>query len=164
MRPARMLPDPDPDHLRHACDLALAMVHAMPALNTELGTGFQLRVGVNTGSAVAGVVGTSKFRYDVWGDTVNLASRLESNGTPGAVAVSEGVARALDGQYTIEAVGTKDLKGQGPTAVHRLLDRPPSQAQGTSLQIAISSRSEHMLRLNPRLGLSLSRRIGPALR
>ena len=114
------LPDPDSDHVTHACDLALAMVDAMPALNAELGTDFQLRVGVNAGSAVAGVVGTSKFSYDVWGDTVNLASRLESNGVPGVVAVSVGVAQALDERHTVESLGTRDLKGQGPTEFYRL--------------------------------------------
>ncbi|MFK5647004.1 adenylate/guanylate cyclase domain-containing protein [Ornithinimicrobium sp. LYQ121] len=55
------LPDPDPDHVAHACDLALAMVAAMPSLDAELGTPFQLRVGWNTGSTVAGIVGSSKF-------------------------------------------------------------------------------------------------------
>jgi len=114
------LPNPDPAHIAHACDLALAMVEAMPALNAELGTDFALRVGVNTGSAVAGVVGTSKFSYDVWGDTVNLASRLESNGAPGVVAVSASVTRALDERHTVEALGTRDLKGQGPTELYRL--------------------------------------------
>jgi adenylate cyclase len=122
------LPDPDPAHVAHACDLALAMLDAMAALNAELGTDFALRVGVNTGSAVAGVVGTSKFSYDVWGETVNLASRLESNGAPGVVAVSAGVAQALDGHYRVEALGVKDLKGQGPTEIHRLGPRLPATA------------------------------------
>ena len=115
------LPDPDPDHVTHACDLALAMVDAMPGLNIELGTDFQLRVGVNTGSAVAGVVGTSKFSYDVWGETVNLTSRLETNGAPGIVAISASVAGALDGNRRVEALGVKELKGHGPTEVYRLV-------------------------------------------
>lgn len=114
------LPDPDPDHVAHACDLALAMVEAMPGLNTDMGTDFALRVGVHTGPAVAGVVGTSKFAYDVWGDTVNLASRLESTGTPGLVVTSAAVAAALNGLHHVEPVGVKDLKGQGPTEIYRL--------------------------------------------
>lgn len=114
------LPDPDPDHVRHAADLALAMIDAMPALNDELGTDFRLRVGVNTGSVVAGVVGASKFSYDVWGDTVNLASRLESNGTPDLVVTSAAVAAALGGSHTAEPLGVRDLKGQGPTELYRL--------------------------------------------
>jgi adenylate cyclase len=109
------LPDPDSDHVAHACDLALAMVAAMPVLNAELGTRFQLRASVNTGSAVAGIVGSSKFSYDVWGDMVNLASRLESNGVPGVVVTSAAVANALQRRYTFEPLGAKNLKGEGMT-------------------------------------------------
>ncbi|MFZ5871854.1 MAG: adenylate/guanylate cyclase domain-containing protein [Actinomycetota bacterium] len=111
------LPDPDPDHVAHACELALAMVDAVPALNAELGTRFQLRVGVNAGSAVAGIVGASKFSYDVWGDMVNLASRLESSAAPGSVVTSAAVAALLQGRYTFESLGDKDLKGAGTTEV-----------------------------------------------
>jgi adenylate cyclase len=121
---ATSLPDPDPDHVAHACDLALAMLDAMPTLNAQLATSFQLRVGVNTGSAVAGVVGTSKFSYDVWGDTVNLASRLESNGTPGQVVASAAVAASLDARYRVDPSGVRDLKGHGPTDVYRVARAP----------------------------------------
>jgi guanylate cyclase len=114
------LPDPDPQHVQHACDLALDLLAAMPRLNAELGTDFALRVGVNTGPAVAGVVGASKFAYDVWGETVNLASRLESNGIPGLVVTSAGVAASVGGPYTFEPLGVKDLKGQGLTEIYRL--------------------------------------------
>jgi guanylate cyclase len=120
------LPDADPDHVAQACDLGLAMVDAMSGLNAELGTDFGLRVGVHTGSAIAGVVGTSTFSYDVWGDTVNLASRLESNGTPGWVVTSAAVVEALEAfesDYLVERIGTKDLKGQGPTEFFRLASR-----------------------------------------
>lgn len=115
------LPNPDKDHLAHACDLSLAMMAAMPALNAELGTRFQLRVGLNAGNAVAGIVGSSKFSYDVWGDTVNLASRLESNGTPGVVVTTAAVANALQGRYTFEPLGTKNLKGEGVTDLFALV-------------------------------------------
>ena len=114
------LPDADPLHVEHACELALELVSAMPELNARLGTDFSLRVGVNTGPAVAGVVGTSKFAYDVWGETVNLASRLESNGQPGVVVTSAAVAAAVGGCYHLEPLGVKDLKGQGPTPTYRL--------------------------------------------
>jgi adenylate cyclase len=114
------LPDADPDHVSHACDLALAMVDAMQGLNTALGTEFALRVGVHTGSAVSGVVGTSKFSFDVWGETVNLASRLESYGEPGVVTASAAVAESITGTYDVELRGIADLKGQGPTEVFRI--------------------------------------------
>ena len=120
------LPDADPDHVAHACDLGLALVDSMSGLNAQLGTDFGLRVGVHTGSAIAGVVGTSTFSYDVWGDTVNLASRLESNGTPGWVVTSAAVVEALEAferDYLVECIGTKALKGQGPTELFRLASR-----------------------------------------
>ena len=125
------VPVPYPDTQFSATSAPAAynfMIDAMPALNAQLGTDFQLRVGVNTGSAVAGVVGTSKFSYDVWGETVNLASRLESNGAPGIVAISASVADALDGHHRVEDLGVKDLKGQGPTEIYRLLPRVPEPA------------------------------------
>jgi class 3 adenylate cyclase len=115
------LPDADPDYLAHACDLALAMIASMPELSAELGTDFQLRVGVNAGSAVAGIVGSSKFSYDVWGETVNVASRLESAAPPGRVATSAAVAAALQGRYLFESLGAKDLKGEGMTEVVTIL-------------------------------------------
>lgn len=121
------LPDHDPEHVTHGCDLALAMLEALPDLNTQLGADFHLRVGVHTGNAVAGVVGTSKFStYDVWDDTVNLASRLESHGHPGLVTTSAAVAAALDVSHEVESVGVKTLRSQGPTEVDRLAcSRPP---------------------------------------
>lgn len=108
------LPEPDAEHAAHACDLALAMVAAMTPLNAVLGTHFQLRVGVNSGSVVAGVVGASKFSYDVWGETVNLASRLESNGVPGTVVTTSAVAAEVRDRFVLRPLGVRVLKGQGP--------------------------------------------------
>jgi adenylate cyclase len=71
---------------------------------------------------VAGAIGR-RGPLRLWGEIVNLASRLESNGAPGVVAVSAGVAQALDGDHRVEALGVKDLKGQGPTEIHRLAPR-----------------------------------------
>jgi adenylate cyclase len=119
------IPQPDPDHLTHACDLALAMVTAMPALNAELGTRFEVRVGLAAGSAVAGIVGSAKFSYDVWGDMVNLASRLESSGIPGVVVTNAAVATELRGRYGFESLGVRDLKGQGMTEMFALASADP---------------------------------------
>ena len=123
------LPNPDTDHVSHACELALAMLEAMPALNAELGTRFQLRVGINTGSAIAGIVGSTKFSYDLWGDMVNLASRLESNGVPGVVVTSAAVANALHRRYTFEPLGTRNLKGEGDTDLFALVS-PAARRSG----------------------------------
>jgi guanylate cyclase len=117
------VPDPDPDHVRTACDVALALRDALPELNAGLGTGFQLRVGINTGGAVAGVIGTARFSYDVWGDTVNLASRLESAAIPGTIAVSADVARAVGDDYVVQPAGLRELKGEGAVEVFELFGR-----------------------------------------
>lgn len=99
------------------------MVEAVPSLNAELGTRFQLRVGFTAGSAVAGIVGSTKFSFDVWGDMVNLASRVETNGPPGVVVTSATVAAALKGPYTFAPLGAKDLKGVGMTEMFAV-ERP----------------------------------------
>jgi len=73
----------------------------------------QLRIGLNCGPVVAGVIGSIKFIYDLWGDTVNLASRMESTGVPGAIQVSESVYRELSGAYSLEERGPIEVKGKG---------------------------------------------------
>lgn len=115
------VPEPRAGHVEAACALALDLLHSMDALNERLGTDFRLRVGLHSGSTVAGVIGTSKFAYDVWGDTVNLASRLESHGSPGVIAVSTAVAERARASFRFDTLGVVDLKGQGPTLVYRLL-------------------------------------------
>lgn len=84
---------------------------------------WQIRIGVHTGSLVAGVVGTSRFAYDVWGDTVNVASRLESTSAPGRIHVSEEVATALGTTYDLEPRGRIELKGKGPMSTSFLNGR-----------------------------------------
>ena len=108
-----------PGHARAAARVALGMQAAMreeAAAYPELA----LRVGLNTGPAVAGVMGTVKFAYDVWGDAVNLASRLESAAAPGTVLVSETTCRALGAGAGLTPVGEVTLKGKGPVAAWRL--------------------------------------------
>jgi class 3 adenylate cyclase len=73
----------------------------------------KLRVGVNSGPVVAGVIGRSKYIYDLWGDTVNLASRMESGGIPDSVQVTRSVYEQLKGQFVFEPRGTIEVKGKG---------------------------------------------------
>jgi class 3 adenylate cyclase len=82
---------------------------------------WQVRIGLHVGPIVAGIVGVSRFAYDVWGDTVNVASRLESTSEPGRIHVSEEFANSLGGGYQVEPRGTIDLKGKGPTPTYWLL-------------------------------------------
>src|SRR5262249_40311198 len=106
------LPEPRSDHLIAMAELALEM-HERVGKMTGLADGLKLRVGLHIGSVVAGVIGIRKFIYDVWGDTVNTASRLESHGAPGRVHVSEAVYSRLQGNFSFESRGTIELKGRG---------------------------------------------------
>jgi adenylate cyclase len=101
------------DHLAAMATMALAMHENARKLNSEFG-GLSLRIGLQVGSVIAGVIGIRKFIYDVWGDTVNTASRLESHGAPGRTHVSEMVFERLQGRFAFEARGTTELKGRGP--------------------------------------------------
>lgn len=117
-------PEPRPDHASVMCKLALEMQNAMPGINAELNTALGLRVGLNTGKLVAGVVGTSRFSYDLWGDTVNLASRMESIGPPGRVRVTQAVVDAAGDNWLFENSGICDVKGKGPTPTYLLVAHP----------------------------------------
>ncbi|HEY7024444.1 MAG TPA: adenylate/guanylate cyclase domain-containing protein [Candidatus Limnocylindrales bacterium] len=95
-----------------AASLALDMFEAL----VTSGARWQMRIGIHAGPVVAGVIGTRKFAYDVWGDTVNVASRLESTSQPGRIQVSKVVADALESDFLLEPRGKVDLKGKGQTA------------------------------------------------
>ena len=113
-------PRPDPAaHVAAAADLALAMLDAVAAADPR----WQVRIGLHAGPVVAGVLGTKKFVYDVWGDTVNVASRLETAAERGTILVSDEVASALGTAFDLLAVGRVDLKGKGAVPAHRLLGR-----------------------------------------
>jgi len=83
--------------------MALQMPVALAAINALRGTSLALRIGIHTGPVVAGVIGLKKFTYDLWGDTVNIASRMESHGLPGKIHVTDEVFRALGGSYAFES-------------------------------------------------------------
>src|SRR6266550_2732574 len=101
------------DHLAAMATMALAMHENVRELNGEFGD-LSLRIGLQVGSVIAGVIGIRKFIYYVWGDTVNTASRLESQGAPGRTHVSETVFERLQGRFAFESRGTIELKGRGP--------------------------------------------------
>jgi class 3 adenylate cyclase len=123
------LPGTRTDHTAAVAELALAMVDATGAFDEEQDTDWRIRIGIHTGPAVAGVIGTRKFVYDVWGDTVNVASRLEASAEPNRIHVSESVADALRGNLEFEPRGTIELKGKGNANTYFLL-RPPARAPG----------------------------------
>ena len=107
------LPQPRSDHAGAVAEMALAMLDAVPAIAESAGIPLELRVGVHSGALVAGVIGTRKFVYDVWGDTVNTAKRMESYGLPGRVHVSAATRAALGERYRFEPRGALEVKGKG---------------------------------------------------
>ena len=110
------------DGIDAIADTALRMT-ALVAEHARRHATWQIRVGVNAGPIVAGVVGASKFAYDVWGDTVNIASRLESTSEPGRIHVSAGLAKRLEPRYVLEPRGMVGLKGKGQAETFFLVGR-----------------------------------------
>jgi adenylate cyclase len=128
---------PCSDHAEAVADMALAMRDALQAASDRIGEPLQLRIGIHTGSVVSGIIGTHKFIFDVWGDTVNTASRMESHGTPNEINVSAATYMRLCEKFTFDACGTIELKGKGPMEAYFLkgrrtqphsTDNPPLQA------------------------------------
>jgi adenylate cyclase len=107
------VPTPRPDHVEAAADLALAIRDEVRKCFTPDGEPLMLRIGMHTGPVVAGVLGTSKFAYDLWGDTVNLASRMESHGLEGCIQVSEEVYLRLRHRNLFEERGPVEIRGKG---------------------------------------------------
>jgi class 3 adenylate cyclase len=112
--------------------MASEILSETPSITWPSGDPIMVRVGVATGPVVAGVIGERKFAYDVWGDTVNLASRLEEYSEPGRAFVSERTAvHAIDG-FAFEPVRMVDIKGKGPTPVHVLVGPNGHSHEGAS--------------------------------
>ena len=117
-------PVPVPDHAERAANAALDMLHAAGGCRWPSREPVEVRIGLATGPAMAGVIGQRKFAYDLWGDTVNLASRLsETEGETGRIQVTESVAEHLTDGYEFSEPRLVELKGKGPTSVRFLLSR-----------------------------------------
>ena len=107
------VPTPRPDHARAVAAMALDMLAVMRAHDDIGKLGLELRVGINSGPVVAGVIGRKRFLYDLWGDAVNIASRMESQGTPGHIQVTEATRDLLGDEFTYEHRGPVPVKGKG---------------------------------------------------
>lgn len=114
------LPLPREDHAEAIADFALAMLATLRTFNQDHHTDLHLRIGINTGSVVAGVIGTKKFVYDLWGDAVNTASRMESHGVVDAIQVSESTYHLLKHRYHLEPRSPIVVKGKGSMRVYLL--------------------------------------------
>ncbi|MBD2483117.1 adenylate/guanylate cyclase domain-containing protein [Planktothrix sp. FACHB-1365] len=122
------LPLPKPNHAEAIADMALGMQAAMsqfqaPLERFNIGSQFQIRIGINTGSVVAGVIGIKKFIYDLWGDAVNIASRMESSGEPGRIQVTEATYERIKDQYNFEKRGKISIKGKGEMTTYWLVGK-----------------------------------------
>jgi class 3 adenylate cyclase/CheY-like chemotaxis protein len=117
------VPVPRPDHAEAVMELAIAMRRAARKFKRDDGKPLILRIGLNTGAVVAGVIGLSKFSYDLWGDAVNVASRMESQGLPGRIQVTEATYRRLQPKYRFEQWGAVNVKGKGIMTTYLLVGR-----------------------------------------
>ncbi len=117
------VPENRPDHAAALADMALGIVEHLKQFNRTRGTDLKVRIGLNTGPVVAGVIGRSKFIYDLWGDTVNTASRMEATGLPNRVQVTAEMQRVLAVDFDFEERGEIEVKGKGRLRTWLLLGR-----------------------------------------
>ena len=115
------VPNPGEDHALRIARMAVGMMDAIRHLSVETGLNLNLRIGIHSGPLVAGVIGTKKFIYDLWGDTVNTASRMEAAGVAGAIQVTESTRALLEREFRTQSRGRIDIKGKGLMEVFLLL-------------------------------------------
>jgi adenylate cyclase len=122
------VPHPRADHVQALASFALDMAEAASLLRDSRGNPLPLRIGLASGPVVAGVVGSRRFFYDVWGDAVNVASRMESTDSVGRIQVPESVYQRLRGDFVLQERGVVDVKGKGPMRTWYLVGRKSDTA------------------------------------
>ena len=111
---------PNENHTQVMAELALGILGKLEEFNRRNGTEMKMRVGLHCGPVVAGVIGTSKFIYDLWGESVNMASRMESTGLPNQIQISQNFYEAVKDQYKTELRGEITVKGAGQVKTYIL--------------------------------------------
>lgn len=117
------IPEAQSDHAGRIAALAPRMLDAVSAVAAETELKLQARIGIHTGPITVGIIGTHKFVYDVWGDTVNTASRIELHSLPGHIQLSAATKPALGDRFKLERRGIVEIKGKGMMETYFLSDR-----------------------------------------
>ena len=129
------VPTPRADHARALALMSLDMLDAVRSADAVGYLGLELRIGINSGPVVAGVIGRKRFLYDLWGDAVNTASRMQSQGTPGQVQITRATYELLKDEFECEPRGTVSVKGKGEMETWYLV-RPRPVTPVSSLEAA----------------------------
>jgi adenylate cyclase len=125
------LPEPRADHAEAVAEMSLLMLAIVDDMAARTGERLTIRIGIHSGPVVAGVIGKRKFIYDLWGDTVNVASRMESHGLPGEIQLSAASRALLDGKYRFRPRGVVEIKGKGEMETWLLTGRVGDRAPVT---------------------------------
>ena len=131
------LPEPRADHAEAVAEMGLAMLRVVHEFGARAGESLDVRIGIHSGSVVAGVIGKRKFIYDLWGDTVNTASRMESHGIAGTVQVTEATHLLLGARFPARARGTIEVKGKGAMQTWLLEPAPAAAAESAATVLEI---------------------------
>jgi adenylate cyclase len=132
------VPTPRPDHARALALVALDMLEAVRSNGAVGDLGLELRVGINSGPVVAGVIGRKRFLYDLWGDAVNIASRMQSQGTPGCIQITGATYELLKDEFVCEPRGTVAVKGKGEMETWYVIGPRPSARLTGANPLAVS--------------------------
>jgi adenylate cyclase len=147
------------DHAEAIARMALDMLEAIEQFNQSQGENLSLRIGISTGPVVAGVIGTKKFSYDLWGDAVNTASRMESQGLPGRIQISQTTHNLLADQFYLQARGPIEVKGKGQMNVY-FLNGARSTSQHPRINCSASSSGPQFQPIASPLAQSVPEHIG----
>ncbi|CAG0964820.1 adenylate cyclase [Methylophilaceae bacterium] len=116
-------PEPRADHAQAMASLAMEMQSALQEVAESSRKSLNMRIGINSGPVIAGVIGSSKFSYDLWGDTVNVASRMEHHARPGTIQLTESTYQLVRDEFDCESLGCIDVKGKGEIQAYILLEK-----------------------------------------